>query len=48
MERQKRINELNREIQQNAEDYYNGSLSYEELHAIQYNLIKERNGLLQN
>lgn len=44
---QSRIDELNREIQQNAEDYNNGSLSYEELHALQQPLIQERNELLK-
>lgn len=42
-----RIDELNREIQQNMEDYNNGSISYEELQEIQRDLINERNELLQ-
>ena len=40
------IDELNREIQQNMEDYNNGSISYEELQEIQRDLINERNELL--
>lgn len=41
-----RVDELNREIQQNMEDYNNGSISYEELQEIQRDLINERNELL--
>ena len=42
-----RIDELNQEIRQNMEDYNNGSISYEELHALQNPLIKERDELLK-
>ena len=38
----------NHDIQLNVEDYNNGSLSYEELHALQHELIKERDELLQD
>lgn len=43
-----RIEELNREIQQNMEDYNNGSISYEELQSLQEELIKQRDELLQS
>ena len=42
-----RLEELNREIQQNTEDYNNGSISYEELQNLQKELIKQRDELLQ-
>lgn len=48
MKNLERINELNHDIQLNVEDYNNGSLSYEELHALQHELIKERDELLRD
>ena len=42
-----RLEELNREIQQNTEDYNNGSIGYEELQNLQKELIKQRDELLQ-
>lgn len=45
-EKEIRINELNQEILMNSEDYNNGSITYEELHSLQYPLVKERNELL--
>lgn len=43
---QNRIDELTEQIKQNAADYFNGNISYEELYALQIPLIKERDELI--